>query len=89
MSSATAGAIVLVDRIWHNSGLSATITTSQTVNSNAWPARDDNESTNGEGVLVGMEVHAATGTRNAGQFVFRIHKPGRKQPADREQIYQR
>lgn len=62
MSSATAGAIVLVDRIWHNSGLSATITTSQTVNSNAWPARDDNESTNGEGVLVGMEVSTATGT---------------------------
>lgn len=62
MSSATAGVILLCDRIWHNSGLSATITTSQTVNSNAWPARDDNESADGEGVLVGMEVSTATGT---------------------------
>lgn len=62
MSSATAGTMLLCDRIWHNSGLSATITTSQTVNSNAWPARDDNESANGEGILVGMEVSTATGT---------------------------
>lgn len=62
MSTAAVGTLLLCDRLWHNSGLSATITTSQTVNSAAFPARDYNESTNGEGVLVGMEVSTATGT---------------------------
>jgi len=61
MTTASVGTLVLADRIWHNSGLSATITTSQTVNSNAWPPRDDNGTADGEGVLVGMEVSTATG----------------------------
>lgn len=61
LSSAQSGSILLCDRLWHNSGLSVTLTTSQTVNSVAFPARDDNESTNGEGVLVALEISAATG----------------------------
>ena len=62
MTTTSVGTLVLADRIWHNSGLSATITTSQTVDSNAWPPRDDNGTADGEGVLVGMEVSTATGT---------------------------
>src|SRR4051812_16106248 len=50
---ATGGYAILVDRLWQNSGLSATLTTAQTVNSVAWPARDNNGSTNGEGVFLG------------------------------------
>ena len=51
-----AGQLLLCDRLWHNSGLSVTLTTAQTVNSVAWPARDADGSTNGVGVLVGLEV---------------------------------
>lgn len=47
--------IVLCDRLWHNSGIDVTQTTAQTINSVAWPARDRNESTNGEQVLVALE----------------------------------
>ena len=61
LSSAQAGSLLLCDRLWHNSGLSVTLTTSQTVNSATWPARDENESANGEGVLVALEVSAAVG----------------------------
>lgn len=61
LAAGQAGSLLLCDRLWHNSGLSVTLTTSQTVNSAAWPARDDNASTNGEGVLVALEISAATG----------------------------
>lgn len=54
------GVLFLYDRLWHNSGIAVTTTTSQTVNSAAFPARDKNGSTNGEGVLVGIEVSTAT-----------------------------
>lgn len=56
-----AGTLVLADRLWHNSGLVVTTTTAQTVNSAAWPARDVNASTNGDGVRIGLEVSTATG----------------------------
>jgi len=62
-SSAT-GTMILADRLWHNSGFTITQTTAQTVNSAAWPARDADGSTNGVGVMVGMEV--STATTNAG-----------------------
>lgn len=61
LSTAQGGSLLLCDRLWHNSGLSVTLTTSQTVTSVAFPARDDSESTDGEGVLVGLELSAATG----------------------------
>lgn len=54
------GVVILADRLWHNSGIVVTTTTAQTVNSVAWPARDRDGSTNGAGVLVGIEVSAAT-----------------------------
>lgn len=56
-----AGQLLLCDRLWHNSGLSVTLTTSQTVNSVAWPARSADGTINGEGVYVGLEVTTALG----------------------------
>lgn len=55
------GTLLLCDRLWHNSGLSVTLTTAQTVNSVAWPARDANASINGEGVYIGLEVSTIMG----------------------------
>lgn len=56
-----AGQLLLCDRLWHNSGITITATTSQTINSVTWPARDADGSTNGVGVLLGVEVSVATG----------------------------
>lgn len=55
------GSLLLCDRLWHNSGLSATSTLAQPVNSVAWPARDSSGAIDGEQVLVGLEVSTATG----------------------------
>jgi hypothetical protein len=61
VAGATAvGALTLYDRLWHNSGIAVTTTTSQTVTSATWPARDRNGATSGDGVLVGLEVSTAT-----------------------------
>lgn len=54
------GTLILVDRLWHNSGIAVTTTTAQTVNSAAWPARDRNGTTNGDDILIGIEVSTAT-----------------------------
>jgi hypothetical protein len=59
-ASSQAGSLFLCDRLWHNSGISSTTTTAQTINSVAWPARDRDGSTNGEGVMIGIEVSTAT-----------------------------
>lgn len=55
------GILMLCDRLWHNSGFTITSTTGQTVNSAAWPARDQDGSTNGVGVVLGVEISSATG----------------------------
>jgi hypothetical protein len=54
------GVLYLCDRLWHNASMDETQTTSQTINSVAWPARDANGSTNGEGVMIGLEVSTAS-----------------------------
>lgn len=59
-----AGMTNLYDVLWVNTGLVVTTTTAQAFASAAWPARDQNGSTNGEGVYVGMLV--TTATTNAG-----------------------
>jgi hypothetical protein len=59
LESNIAGTTLLVDRLWHNSGLNPTSLTLQTVGSVAWPARDINGSTNGEGVFVAVELSVA------------------------------
>ena len=61
LSSAQPGQLMLCDRLWHNSGINVTSTSSQTVNSATFPARDQNGATNGAGVLLGLEVSSATG----------------------------
>lgn len=64
--NATVGAgFILADRLWHNSGLTVTTTTAQTVNSVTWPARDNNGTTDGEGVMIAIEVSTATTNASA------------------------
>lgn len=60
-STAQGGTLMLCDRLWHNSGLSPTVITAQTVGSVAWPARDRNAAVAGDGVLIGMEISTVTG----------------------------
>jgi len=57
------GVFLLCDRLWSNSGMSMTSTSSQAISSPTFPARDSNQSTNGEGVFLGLEL---TGTTGAG-----------------------
>lgn len=52
---------MFIDRLWHNSGLANTTLTAQTVNSVTLPARDNNGTTNGEGVGVALEISATMG----------------------------
>lgn len=56
-----AGQLLLVDRLWHNSGIVITSTSDQTINSVQWPTRDAGGTTDGVAVLIGVEVTAATG----------------------------
>lgn len=64
MDATIASAYSLWDVVWVNSGLVVTTTTGQTINSVAFPARDNNGSTNGEGYSIGIYAVAALG--NAG-----------------------
>jgi hypothetical protein len=59
-TSGTLNNVYIMDRLWQNSGIAVTTTTAQTINSVTWPARDNNGTTNGEGVLIGIEVSTAT-----------------------------
>jgi hypothetical protein len=59
--SDTTNPIIVADRLWHNSGLVLTSTSAQTINSVAFPARDINQSTNGEGVYIGFEISSNAG----------------------------
>jgi hypothetical protein len=56
----TNGTLILADRLWHNDTIAETTTTGQTITSATWPARDIDASTNGNGVLVAIEVSTAT-----------------------------
>lgn len=56
--------LIICDRLWHNDTIAETTTTGQTINSVTWPARDRDGSTNGVGIMVGIEV--STATTNAG-----------------------
>jgi hypothetical protein len=69
LSSAQIGTLLLCDRLWHNSGLVVTNTGAQTVNSVAFPARDNNGTTNGEGVMIGLEIRTATGAGAAAPII--------------------
>lgn len=56
-----AGTLLLCDRLWHNGGFTITSNTAQTVNSATWPARDSLGLTDGNGVLLGLEISGAAG----------------------------
>jgi hypothetical protein len=53
--------LLLCDRLWHNSGFTITQTTAHNFTSATWPARDADGTTNGRGVILGVEVSTATG----------------------------
>jgi hypothetical protein len=61
-----AGTLLLCDRLWdcgnaNGSTLSPTSTSSQTINSATWPARDADGATLGRDVQIGVEVSTALG----------------------------
>ena len=56
-----AGTLILADRIWHNGGYTITSTGAQNSTTPTWPSRDVNGSTNGDGILLGLEISAAAG----------------------------
>lgn len=61
----TNGTLLVVDRIWENSGLTVTTTTAQAITTPTWPARDSNGATSGDDILVGVEVVTATTNASA------------------------
>lgn len=62
MSASLSGTLLLCDRLWHNSGITITSNTAQTINSVTWPARSADGTTDGPGVLIGVEVSSQTGS---------------------------
>jgi hypothetical protein len=62
-----AGTLLLLDRIWHNGGYTITSTGAQNSTTPTWPSRcptsgtDDTPATTGLGVLLALEISAATG----------------------------
>jgi len=62
MNTTQNGFLMLVDRLWHNSGLSTTLTTSQAIAAAAaLPARCSDGTANGLGVIAGIEWSATGG----------------------------
>lgn len=62
ITASTAGTLWLIDRMWHNSGLTVTSTSAQAITPATLPARDNNASTNGAGVMAAIEWSATGGT---------------------------
>ena len=61
--STQAGTLLLIDKIWRNSGLDLTLTTEQVFTSSLQiPARDANGTTTGDQVYGAVEVTTVTGT---------------------------
>lgn len=56
-----AGVLWVIDRMWHNSGLSVTSTTAQAISPVAIPARDNAGTANGDKVLAAIEWSATGG----------------------------
>jgi hypothetical protein len=65
VSPSPAALILFCDRLWSNSGVLTNTTGSQTINSVTWPARDADGSTDGRGVLIGLEHSVTSGSGNA------------------------
>jgi hypothetical protein len=58
--AANIGAVVVCDRLWHNSGIAVTTTGAQAITTPAYPARDLDGTVNGRGIMLGLEVTTAT-----------------------------
>lgn len=62
-----AGRLMLLDRLWHNGGYTITSTAAQNSTTPTWPSRcptsgtDDTPTTTGLGVMLALEISAATG----------------------------
>jgi hypothetical protein len=65
LAGTVAETVMLVDLLWYNTGLSVTTTTLQAVTTAAFPARDINGSTNGDGVMFALYAVAALGNAAA------------------------
>jgi hypothetical protein len=63
MNASQPGTMWLIDRLWHNSGLSTTSTTAQAITPAALPSRDGAGGTNGANVMAALEW---SGTGGAG-----------------------
>jgi hypothetical protein len=61
-AASQAGKLLLLDRIWHNGGITITSTSAQSITTPTFPARDNAGSSNGDGILLAVEVSGATGT---------------------------
>jgi hypothetical protein len=52
---------MLCDRLWSNGGMDLTgVSGTQTISSPTWPARDVAGTSNGDGVLIGLEISVTT-----------------------------
>lgn len=60
-SATISGTLILADRLWHNGGYTITSTAAQAITSPTFPARDNAGTTNGDGVLLGVEIATACG----------------------------
>ena len=68
--SGNTGKIILADRLWDNGGISITSTSAQTLTSPTWPARDVAGTTNGDGVLLAVELNSPLGASlNSTNFI--------------------
>jgi hypothetical protein len=56
-----AGQLLLLDRIWHNGGYTITSTSAQNSTTPTWPSRSADGTTNGDAVLLALEISAAAG----------------------------
>ena len=59
-TATTVGTLLVVDRLWHNSGVAVATVGAQAITSPTWPARDMLGTTDGVGVLIGIEASGAT-----------------------------
>lgn len=61
INASTAGTLWLIDRLWHNSGLTVTSTTAQAITPATLPSRDGAGGTNGANVMAAIEWSATGG----------------------------
>jgi hypothetical protein len=64
------GIALLLDRLWHNGGITITSTGVQAIVSPTWPARDSDGSTAGRGVFIAAEVQSVTGSVSAATLTY-------------------